>query len=145
MGVKSSAGRAAAARPRLFHPEKALGRAQLRVDLLQLRRLAQQHVEPEVVPHGHLVCQPSQIPLELREASGQVVSPLGELGPPWPGVLRKGVAVAPVERAFDSPEALLRVHLITCPPPPPPGALLSFGGALPGSTVVVGSFFDRFE
>ena len=87
---------------------------QLRVDLLQLRRLAGEDVEPEVVADRHLICEPAEVPLELGQLVREAVATLSQIA--------------------------VRAHSIVVALLPPPGALLSSGGAGPGVAISFGSF-----
>src|SRR4051812_31893378 len=69
------AARAAAARDRgLLDGEQPLDLAELGVGLLQLGRLADEHLEPEVVADGHLVGQAAEVPRQPGDALGQGVT-----------------------------------------------------------------------
>ncbi len=97
--------------------QEAIDLPELSLHALKLGRRPNQHVEPEVIADRHLVGEAAEVPLKLDHSVGE----------PLATSLKGGG------------------HPIVWPPPdPPPAFFLSFGGALPGSLVVLGSLFAFF-
>ena len=59
---------------RLGRGQQALDLAELRVGELQLRRAASEHVEPVVIADRHLVRQAAEVPRQLGDALGELVT-----------------------------------------------------------------------
>ena len=140
--MQRPARRTGAAGAGLLEAEHSLHLAQLGIHLLELGRLAHDHVQAEVVPPRHLVDEPAEIPLELGELGRQEVASrrqLRRLHGPVAGSQLGGSALAPrwpAEVVGD------RGHLITCTGVPAPGSLLSFFTVLPEVATLLGRCFD---
>src|ERR1700722_21012518 len=69
-----AAARAIAGGAVLLHVQHALDLGQLRITLLQHRRAADQYVEAEVVADCHLICEATEIPVQLGYLLRQLVT-----------------------------------------------------------------------
>jgi hypothetical protein len=110
--VQCAARRTGAARAGLLEVEQALHLAELGIDSLELGRLADHHIETEVVAPGHLVDQPAEVPLELGELGRELVASRRQLRRlDGAGALGEGIQPSPAPRP---PEIVGdRRHLIT--------------------------------
>ena len=61
-------------------PSSAFHLRELGVALLQQRGAAQQHVVAEVVADRHLICEPAEVPVQLRHLRGQLLAAAFEFG-----------------------------------------------------------------
>ena len=94
-----------------------------------------------MVAESHLIGEAAEVPLELGEAARELVAPLDELGR-RPGAARRRHDGGGRSGGTTEAARATHPHPIVCAPEPPPGALWSFGGALPGSTMVLGFLFS---
>ncbi len=63
----------------LLQAEDPLDLRKFRVRLLQPGGVLDEHVDSNVVAHGHLVCEAAEIPLELGNERGELVPPAAEV------------------------------------------------------------------
>src|ERR1019366_4587957 len=71
--VRRSTGGAGARRSGLLHAQDALDLAELGIDVLEDRRAAHQHLDPDVVADRHLIDGTAQVTLQLGEARRQLI------------------------------------------------------------------------
>ncbi len=86
--VRRSAGAARAGRAGLLHAQDAFDLAQLGVGVLQGDRALDQHVDPDAVADRHLVDEAAQVPLQLGDPRGQLVTPALQVDDPLGPICR---------------------------------------------------------